>query len=164
MDNSEIIIKNSLARLIAVQSLCQYDFYKGKLDILSLMNNLLDNYTLQEEQEIKSYRKKVNLKLLKKLLSDIIPHLSTIDNEISSFLGDGWTIDKILDINLNIIRLATFELKFIENTPLKVIINEYVDIAGSFCDNKKVKFVNSILERIAKHNRIEEFKKIKNNV
>ena len=154
------IVKKSLARLIAVQTLYQYDFYRQNhqdRDILDLLNDSPDNILDEnEDKNNKSCRKQADLAFSEKILSSIILILPDIDKQIISCLKDPWTIDKLPDVMLSILRCAVFELKIIRNIPLKVIINEYVDIAGSFYDNKQVSFVNSILDTISKNIRLEE--------
>ena len=74
---------------------------------------------------------------------------------LQSNLKESRKIDDLQEVLLSILRMAIFELKFIKNIPEKVIVSEYVDIAGSFFDAKQVNFVNSILDRIAKKSRKE---------
>lgn len=161
---SKNIIKKSLARLIAVQSLYQYEFYGRDKELVILRDELVDNYLLSDlEENLTSYRDRVDLELLEKLSSGIVLTLPKIDQEISSFLRDDNKLNDVSDVILQIIRLAFFELKYMKDVPLKVVINEYVDIAGCFYDIQKVKFVNSILENIAGYSRKEELLAVKNN-
>lgn len=146
--------KRSLTRLVAAQTLYQYDFYQGKIAIDILSRQLLENYWLSEnDKEPGSYSKKVDNQLLENLLSGVLLPLNLLDEEIKLFLKDDWKIETLPDVMLPILRLATFELKFLRDIPIKVVINEYVDLAASFYDTKKVTFVNSILQKIADKNR-----------
>ena len=70
-------------------------------------------------------------------------------------------MEKLDGVARQVLRLGAFELKFIKNIPLKVVIDEYVDIAASFFDSKKITFINATLENLAKKFRAEEFTKIK---
>jgi hypothetical protein len=47
-----------------------------------------------------------------------------------------------------------------KDVPLKVVIDEYVDIGASFFETKKVTFLNGILENLSRHYRSEEFEKV----
>jgi len=157
--NSNKINKRSISRLIAVQSLYQYCFYEKEYDIELLKKDLLDNYFLSEENKEESYHDKIDAGLLQNLTSNVIILLPEIDIEINEFLQEQWSLEKLPDILLQILRIANLELKLSKDTPIKVILSEYVDIAACFYDDHKVTFVNSILENLAKKNRPNEFKK-----
>lgn len=145
-----------MSRLIAVQSLYQYDFYQGDKDIHSLFKQLLENYLLSEEEEKPtSYRAKVDINLLESLLSGIVLVLPTLDEEIKSFLKDKWRVEDLPDLMLPILRLASFELRFMKDIPTKVVISEYVDLAACYYEEKKVTFINKVLQNIANENRPE---------
>ncbi len=157
MSNSKQSIKRSLSRLIAVQSLYQYDFYHGEKDIHQLAQQLSENYFLSEEEEKPtSYLNKIDPALLETLLSGIILVLPTVDEEIKSFLKDEWRIENLPDLMLPILRLGSFELKFMKNIPIKVAISEYVDLAACYYEEKKVTFINKVLQNIANKNRLEK--------
>ena len=53
-------------------------------------------------------------------------------------------------VDLSILRLAVYEMKFDEDVPVKVAINEAVEIAKSFGGDASASFVNGILGKIAK--------------
>jgi N utilization substance protein B len=155
--NKNNLTKRSLSRLIAVQSLYQYDFYTRKNDINALAKQLVENYCLSETQEKSvSYQDKIDAELLESLVSGVVLVLEPIDEEIKAFLKNEWKIDNLPDVILAILRLATFELKYLEDVPTKVVINEYVDLAACFYEDKKVTFVNKILQNIADKTRVEK--------
>ena len=159
LKNQNKINKRSTARLIAVQTLYQYYFYEQERDLDILKKELLDNYILSEESQEESYHNKIDAGLLQILTSNIVTLLPEIDRDINEFLQEQWSLEKLPDILLQILRIANLELKLAKNTPVKVILSEYVDIAACFYDSQKVTFVNSILESLAKKNRPNEFKK-----
>ena len=105
-----------------MQTIYQYDFYKGEEEITNLMDDLLDNYVLDEdnndEQNI-PYRQRVDLKFLEKILSGIILIIPQIDQEIQSNLKEGRKIEELKEVLLSILRMAIFELKFIKIFPKK---------------------------------------------
>ncbi len=154
--------KRSLTRLVAIQILYQYNFFNtqnasGKKSIADVTNEIIDNYILDQEEVPSSYRQKIDIDFLTNLTTAIIPFLDEIDQDITQLLQKNWTLAKLPDVALEIIRIAVFELRFMTDVPVKVVINEYVDIASSFYDDKKVTFVNSILDNLAKKYRPEEF-------
>ncbi len=150
-------IRRSLSRLVAVQSLYQYDFYKQEIELNTIYKQLVESYLLvDEEQKLTSYSDQIDDELLESLLSGIILALPTIDEEIESFLKGEWKIDNLPDLLLPILRLGSFELRFMKDIPTKVVISEYVDLAACFYEEKKVTFVNKVLQNIADKNRLEK--------
>jgi N utilization substance protein B len=155
--------KRSLSRLMAIQIFYQHNFFGNEKNLDEIKNDVIENYLIDSDENLSSYREKIDSEFLENLLSGIAFDGIKIDTEISEFLKDGWTLAKLDDVTLQILRLGAFELKSMLDAPLKVIINEYVDIAASFFDSKKITFINATLENLAKKFRNEEFKKIKND-
>ena len=71
-------------------------------------------------------------------------------NQVISRCADNWEIHRMATVDRNILRLATYELLFVEEIPPKVSINEAVDLAKKFGDVESSRFVNGILDRISK--------------
>ncbi len=153
--------KRTLSRLIAIQIFYQFEFHEEKISLEEIKNNVLDNYVLEQEENISSYRKKIDHNLLDSLLSAVSLGMDNIDEEIKSHLKDGWELPNLPDVMLYLLRLGAFELKYMIDVPVKVVLGEYVDIAAAFFENKKVTFVNATLEAIAKQNRAEELQQAK---
>ena len=144
----KITNKRSLSRLIAVQILYQYQFFESSEDLEGLKQKLLDEYLLNSDDEISSYKDKVDLDLLDSLVA-AAEHLSALDEKISACLDEKYRVEDLDPVILQILHLASFELINFPETPVKVVINEYVDIAGSFFDKRKVTFCNAVIEKIA---------------
>lgn len=155
--------KRTLSRLMAIQTLYQFHFYDEKKDINEMKEFLINNYILEQEDKIKSFRRKIDLNLIESLLTGIQMSIDEIDHDITSLLKDGWNLEMLPDISLYILRFGAFELKFMKDVPLKVVIDEYVDISASFFDSKQVTFLNGTLDSLAKHYRAEEFEKVGNH-
>lgn len=153
--------KRTLSRLIAIQAFYQFEFHEKKTPLEEIKNNLIDNYVLEQEDKITSYRKRIDLELLETLLAGISLGVEEIDHDIFGLLKEGWDLEKLPDIMIYILRLGAFELKFMRDIPLKVVLGEYVDISAGFFENKKVTFVNAALENLAKLYRAEEFETVK---
>lgn len=144
----KITKKRSLSRLIAVQILYQYQFYSFTEDLQSLKTKLIDQYILNSEDKISSYVDKIDLDFLDALIA-VSDYLKQIDDKIAACLDTKYKIEDLDLLILQILRLSSFELINFHDTPVKVVINEYVDIAASFFDNKKVTFCNAVIEKIA---------------
>ena len=84
-----------------------------------------------------------------KLIQGTIGKISGIDRLISKY-AQNWQLKRMAVIDRNILRLGTFELKFTEDVPPKVAINEAVELAKRYGDTESGKFVNGILDKIHK--------------
>ena len=141
--------KRTLTRLVAVQILYQYHFFEGKKALSQINSDVVDNYVLSEEEDLSSYKNKIDQDFLNDLIAGSIA-AEGLEEEIAAFLNERYSFESIDSVMKQILLLAAFELKFMLNTPFKVIIAEYVDITAGFFDEKKVTFVNAILENLAK--------------
>jgi transcription antitermination protein NusB len=142
--------KKTLSRLMAIQIFYQHEFFNREGKLEEIKANLIENYSLDSDQQTTSYQKQIDENLLNILVSGLALEIAEIDAAISEFLKSDWSLDKIENLTLQILRVATFELKNLPETPAKVVIGEYVDIAASFFDNKHLSFINATLDALAK--------------
>ncbi len=77
---------------------------------------------------------------------------STIDEKIKSHLKD-WDFNRINKIDLAILRLAIYEICFVDDIPCKVSVNEAVELSKAFGEDSSSSFVNGILAEIIKENK-----------
>ncbi len=82
-----------------------------------------------------------------KLVTGTITNLRKIDQTISK-CTENWQIERIAVVERNILRMACYELLFMEDIPPKVSINEAINIAKKFATPESGKFVNGILDKI----------------
>lgn len=75
-------------------------------------------------------------------------HLEEIDALLNE-KSKGWKTSRMSKVDLSILRLAVYEMKFDEDVPVKVAINEAVEIAKAFGGDTSASFVNGILGKIA---------------
>ncbi|WP_270941900.1 transcription antitermination factor NusB [Romboutsia lituseburensis] len=66
-------------------------------------------------------------------------------NELINKYAKNWTIERMPKVDLAILKLSICEILFMEEIPNKVSINEAVEIAKVYCDDKTPKFINGIL-------------------
>ena len=89
----------------------------------------------------------------KKYIEDAIlgieKNIEEIDNLIKINLRENWKIERISKIDLSILRLAIYEIKYKE-IPYKVAINEAVELAKKYGEDTSKNFVNGILASIVK--------------
>lgn len=73
-----------------------------------------------------------------------------LDTMIASALAAGWTLDRMDTVLRAILRAGAWELTAGIGTPPKVVINEYVNVAHAFFEDKEPGFVNGVLDRLAR--------------
>jgi len=82
-----------------------------------------------------------------RLISGTLDNVVTIDGWIERS-ADNWRLDRISVIDRNILRMAIYELLFVDDVPPKVTINEAVEIAKRYSGEQACGFVNGILDRV----------------
>lgn len=93
---------------------------------------------------------------LSEIVNGILEHKVKIDDAIQQQL-EHWSFTRIVKIDLAILRLATYELLFVskEIVPPKVAINEAIELAKIYSDDKSPKFINGILSNLLKKIEVE---------
>jgi transcription antitermination protein NusB len=84
----------------------------------------------------------------RELIDGVVANLREIDALIEEH-SHNWRLDRMDRIDRNVIRLAVFELKFREDIPRKVSINEAVELGKLFGTEGSSSFINGLLDRIA---------------
>lgn len=83
------------------------------------------------------------------LIKGALANRDALDKKIDGF-ADNWELNRMAVVDRNILRLAAFELLFLEDIPPKVTINEAVEIAKRYGDVNSGRFINGILDKINK--------------
>jgi len=85
----------------------------------------------------------------RRLLQAAIDHGEEIDRDIRD-MATNWDFGRIGQMEKNILRLSIAELRFLPETPAKVIINEALELTKEFAGEESRPFVNAILDRVYK--------------
>ncbi len=85
----------------------------------------------------------------KQLYEGVKNNSEELDASISEFLS-GWKINRISKVNLAVLRLAVYEIKYVEDVPVSVAINEAVELAKTYSSKEDGAFVNGILGSFAR--------------
>lgn len=93
--------------------------------------------------------KQVSMEEVTEKLGSILSLLPEIDKFIVDHTS-GWTIDRIGKVELTILRLAVYEMKYDDTVPESVAINEAVELAKKYGADESSGFVNAILGKVAK--------------
>lgn len=86
---------------------------------------------------------------VKAIASGIKENNEEITNIIASNLKSGWTIERISTVDLSLLKLAIYEIKY-KQVPFKIIINEAVNMAKKYGEESSPSFINGILANIVK--------------
>ena len=81
-------------------------------------------------------------------VQDLFDHLEEIDAIIDSS-AQNWKTSRMAKVELTLIRLAVYEIRFEEDIPTGVAINEAVELAKAYGEENSASFVNGVLARIA---------------
>ena len=79
--------------------------------------------------------------------NNIISLIDEIDNIITG-ISEGWNIERIGKAELAILRLAIYEMKYDEDVPFKVAINEAVELSKIYCSEEARSFINGLLAKV----------------
>jgi len=127
----------SKAREIALCAL--YNTEVSKQDYRDILRNYFENYPKKNEVKDFSFM----------LVEGVMKNCSYLNSVIKKYVKN-WEIERMAIIDRNILRLASFELMFVDDIPPKVSINEAVELAKRFGDIDSPRFVNGILDKIYK--------------
>ena len=145
----------SISRIAAVQTIYQFDNDKNTSDIDTLLLKIRDFYKDKDLKSDYELDKLSKLKLrpsynyLNELVKFTHENLEEIDKIIEIHLTNEWNLENLPKLLFAMLRVAVCELKYFPETPSKVIINEYTDIASDMLDSGEVGFVNSVLDKYA---------------
>ena len=124
------------ARALALQALCEIDMVGH--DMEGVVTRLLAGGGLPDE----------NAAFVREVVSGVIQNKEKIDHNIENF-APTWPIKQIAVVDRNILRLAIFEILLDNKSPVKVAINEAVELAKKFGSDSSPKFVNGVLGSVS---------------
>jgi N utilization substance protein B len=130
-----------LSREIALKVLFQIDLVSTNIEE-ALKYNFKNGKYLDEVKEF-------TLQLVKGVMSN----LPEIDKAINNY-ADNWSLERITNIDRNILRMAIYEILYLKNIPKSVSINEAVELAKKYGTKSSSSFVNGVLGKIDKDEKI----------
>ncbi len=140
------------ARLGAVQALYQMELSGATTE--EVIEQFIE-HRLGREIEGTQYPEADEL-FFSKTVRGVVEQQVAIDRLIENSLASGWTMGRIDTTLRALLRCAAHELGFVKEIPPRVAINEFVDITHAFFEDAEPKFVNGILDRIARDMRADE--------
>ena len=128
--------ERTLARRSALQALYQSEILGVPAD------KVLEENLLPEEAGMNDYARS--------LVMGVASHAAHIDAAISG-CSQNWAIDRMPVVDRCVLRLAVYEMNYVDNVPVSVAINEAVELAKEFGgEDDSHRFVNGVLGRIAR--------------
>ncbi len=120
------------ARVLALQTLFEVDSVDHPVE--RVLTERLEQSSLPPEGEAFAAR----------LVKGVLEHRSDLDHVITGIATD-WPLDQMAIVDRNILRIAVFEIMVDQATPVKVAINEAVELAKLFGSDSSQRFVNGVL-------------------
>jgi N utilization substance protein B len=124
------------ARRVTLETLYEYDLADhpaGEVLQRRLLDNPMEN---------------AGVKFASQLVAGVIDHLAEIDKLIARYAPE-WPLDQMAVIDRNILRIAIFEFLIHGETPVKVAINEAVELAKLYASDSAPRFINGVLGSLA---------------
>ena len=126
---------------------------QGRLDDLlniaektMLALEIAEMATLEENSDVKEY--------INKIANSFKEHKTEIDELIKKF-AFGWDINRLVKMDKDILRIAICELLYVQDAPLKVIIDEALELAKKYSTDDSAAFVNGILGKVVIENNLK---------
>lgn len=115
-----------------------------KEDYAGLMEDFFEQNPMQEEDK----------EFFRENIEGTVKNLDRIDRLISGKLKN-WTIDRIPGVDLAVLRNAIYEIMYRDDIPVKVSINEAVELAKKYSDEELGVFVNGILGNLVREHNMQ---------
>lgn len=144
MTDKAVPSRRHAARLAAVQAL--YQWQEGEHQPEEIVAQFLEVRT--GEQGEAGMRRDADKPLFKDIVESTAANAQALQAAIEGALSEGWTWKRLDRLVRAILLAGAYELTHRKDVPAKVAINEYVEIAHAFYDQKEPSFVNSVLDRL----------------
>jgi N utilization substance protein B len=136
--------------LASVQALYQMDM--EDIGIARLLNEF-HSHRLGQEIEDAQYAD-ADADFFDDVVSGVDARREEIDLLVDAKLGEQWKMGRLDKTMLQLLRCGTYELIARPDVPTATVIDEYLDVAHAFFDKKDAKFVNGLLDAVAKDVRV----------
>ncbi len=142
-------MNRSKAREHAFQILFSTEFQmlSDKEDPLEKLDQVITDHlmTFQDQDEKMTLEEE---KFIRREVTGTMTHLKELDEAISEHLK-GWSLNRLGRVDLSIMRLALYEIRYEKDIPDRVSINEAVELAKKYGEERSGKFINGVLANFA---------------
>ena len=143
----------SLARLGAIQALYQMDLAQTDMGDICAEFEAHRLGRDAEGNEIGT----ADADFFRDLVTGVVREQRKLDPVIDRHLAEGWRLTRIDSTLRAILRVGAYELSFRRDVPVRVVLDQYVELAHAFFDGEEPGVVNGVLDRIARRVRADEF-------
>lgn len=91
---------------------------------------------------------------LSTLVTGVTEHQAELDAKIQPYLSQTWSLDRLPKTDLIVLRLAFYELEYVDDVPGKVAVNEAIELTKAFSDDQSRKFVSGVLGKAVMNDHI----------
>ena len=148
------------ARLAAVQALYQMDMAgTGHNEVI----HEFTEFRFKSAEYASDADSRADATFFSEIVSGAVRRQRDIDPEVDQQLAQGWRLVRVDSTLRAILRSAMYELLDRPDVPVRVVINEYIEIARDFFGEDEPKVVNGILHNLAQRFRADEMKTISND-
>lgn len=138
--------KRAAARLAAVQALYQFDMEGTPL--ASLLDEF-HRHRLGMEIDDAQFAE-ADVAFFDDVVKGAVARRDEIDALVAGKLSEGWSLPRLDKTMLQILRAGTYELLARADVPTGAVITEYLDVCHAFFDAREAKFLNGVLDSVAK--------------
>jgi transcription antitermination protein NusB len=144
--------RRGAARLAAVQALYQMDVAaKGLNEIFAEF----ESHWLGREVDGSQYLP-AEAAFFREVVGGVVRDQLRLDPMIDAALSKGWPLRRIEALMRAVLRAGLYELDQRRDIPTRVIVSEYVDVAGAFVDKEETGMVNAVLDQLGRQVRTGE--------
>jgi len=143
----------SFARLGAIQALYQMDL--AETDMSEVCAEF-EAHRLGRDAEGKEIGP-ADAAFFRDLVTGVVREQRRLDPDIDRHLAEGWRLTRIDSTLRAILRAGAFELGYRRDVPVRVVLDEYVELAHAFFAGEEPGVVNGVLDKIARRVRADEF-------
>ncbi|KAF1297137.1 N utilization substance protein B [Enterococcus sp. JM4C] len=133
-------------REMALQALFPLDFNTD----LTKKDAIISALELEHEELLSEEEDAFVPVYLDVLVGGVCEKKAELDTYVQRHLRDNWKINRISKMDLVILRIATFEMLYVEDVPNTVALNEALELTKTFSDDRSRKFVNGVLSNLMK--------------
>ncbi|PKQ08572.1 MAG: transcription antitermination factor NusB [Alphaproteobacteria bacterium HGW-Alphaproteobacteria-12] len=134
------------ARLGAVQALYQMDVAATPLD--EAIDEFLEHRLGEQIEGVDIVE--ADARHFEGIVRGVVREQRELDRQVNGALAKGWSLTRIDATLRAILRCGTYEIRRCKDVPVKVIINEYVDVAHAFFEGDEPGVVNAVLDRLGR--------------
>jgi N utilization substance protein B len=134
-----------LAMKLLFQMTMNKEDYK---EVISNLQENIEHYVKDVEEDIDLTD--IDMEYITRILKGVEENREIIDSEIEKYLLN-WKLNRLSKVDITIMRICTYEMLFEVDIPNNASLNEALELAKKYSDEKSVSFINGVLDKIIKN-------------